>query len=118
MLAGLVRACHDLSEGGLAVTAAEMVIAGNLGLDLHLDAVAADTLTALFSETPSRFLVEVHPDDAGAFEAALDGVALTRLGTVTVAPTLLISAGGTTVLALDAATLRARWKSALDGMDL
>jgi hypothetical protein len=45
-------------------------------------------------------------------------VALTRLGTVTVAPTLLISAGGTTVLALDAATLRARWKSGLDGMDL
>jgi len=118
MLTGLARACHDLSEGGLAVTAAEMVIAGNLGLDLRLDAVAADTLTALFSETPSRFLVEVHPDDAGAFEAALDGVALTRLGTVTVAPTLLISAGGTTVLALDAATLRARWKSGLDGMDL
>ncbi len=118
IMAGLARACHDLSEGGLAVAAAEMVIAGNLGLDLHLDAMTADTLTALFSETPSRFLVEVRPDDASAFEATLDGVPLTRLGTVTVAPTLLIRTAGATVLALDAATLRARWKSGLDGMDL
>ncbi|MCS6879925.1 MAG: phosphoribosylformylglycinamidine synthase subunit PurL [Oscillochloridaceae bacterium] len=118
MSAGLVQACHDLSEGGLAVAAAEMVIAGNLGLDLRLDAVAQDTLTALFSETPSRFLVEVRPDDASAFEAALDGVILNRLGTVTVAPTLLIRTAETTVLALDVATLRTHWKSGLDGIDL
>ncbi|MFQ3663778.1 MAG: phosphoribosylformylglycinamidine synthase subunit PurL [Chloroflexaceae bacterium] len=118
IMAGLVRACHDLSEGGLAVAAAEMVIAGGLGLDLRLDDVAADVLTALFSETPSRFLVEVRPEDADAFESVLDGVTLIRLGTVTLEPTLLIHAAGAAVLALDATTLRARWKSGLDGMDL
>ena len=31
ILAGLIRTCHDLSEGGLAVAAAEMAFAGNLG---------------------------------------------------------------------------------------
>jgi phosphoribosylformylglycinamidine synthase len=36
MDAGLVRACHDLSEGGLAVAAAEMAFAGNLGARLFL----------------------------------------------------------------------------------
>ncbi len=40
--AGCVRACHDLSEGGLAVAAAEMAFAGGLGMSLHLDAVPHD----------------------------------------------------------------------------
>ena len=40
--AGCVRACHDLSEGGLAVAAAEMAFAGGLGVELDLAAVAAD----------------------------------------------------------------------------
>src|SRR5262249_13185001 len=31
---GLVRACHDLSDGGLAVAAAEMAFAGGVGADL------------------------------------------------------------------------------------
>src|SRR5262249_53357141 len=34
MARGLVRACHDLSEGGLAVAAAEMAFAGGIGADL------------------------------------------------------------------------------------
>jgi len=72
--AGLVQSCHDLSEGGLAVAAAEMALAGRLGLkielntlprsdDVHTDAVA------LFAESSSRFLVEVTRKDAAAFEA-------------------------------------------------
>jgi phosphoribosylformylglycinamidine synthase len=36
---GYVRSCHDLSEGGLAVAAAEMGFAGNLGIDLWLKKV-------------------------------------------------------------------------------
>ena len=36
---GLVRACHDLSEGGLAVAAAEMAFAGGLGVEMDLAAV-------------------------------------------------------------------------------
>ena len=31
---GLVRACHDLCEGGLAVAAAEMAFAGGIGADI------------------------------------------------------------------------------------
>ena len=38
--AGFVRACHDLSEGGLAVAAAEMAFAGGLGAP-HLFAGSA-----------------------------------------------------------------------------
>jgi phosphoribosylformylglycinamidine synthase len=118
--AGLVRACHDLSEGGLAVAAAEMAIAGDLGLDLDLDAVDAPggPLVKLFSETPSRFLVEVRPADAGAFAAAMGGVPLARVGAVTASPVLSVRAAGEELIRHDVDALRAAWKSGLDGLDL
>jgi phosphoribosylformylglycinamidine synthase II len=76
MRRGLVRACHDCSEGGLAVAAAEMALAGRLGLELSLVDlprsldVERDDL-ALFSETSGRFLVEVASGDAATFEQLL-----------------------------------------------
>lgn len=84
---GWVRACHDLSEGGLAVAAAEMCIGGRLGMRLILDTfTAAD----LFGETNACLLAEVHPADALRFETAFDGLPLTRLGKVSVRPRLVI----------------------------
>jgi phosphoribosylformylglycinamidine synthase II len=115
---GLVRACHDLSEGGLAVAAAEMVIAGNLGLSLDVGGVADDSLVALFSESPSRFLVEVRPGDATAFEQALAGAPVRRLGEVRQGASLRIEDRGDSLLDLDLDTLRRTWQSGLDGIDL
>lgn len=87
---GNVRACHDLSEGGLGVAAAEMAFAGGFGLDLDLARVPSGALnencdpnaTALFSESCTRFLVEVEADQQGAFEAALDGLPYSLVGRV------------------------------------
>jgi phosphoribosylformylglycinamidine synthase II len=86
--AGLARACHDLSEGGLAVAAAEMALAGRLGLEVDLANLprTADVKTddvALFSESSARFLVEVAPEDAAAFQKALAGRPVVQLGHVT-----------------------------------
>lgn len=57
---GYVKSCHDLSDGGLAVAAAEMALAGGIGMDLHLDSVSKGMRTnhKMFSETPTRFLIE------------------------------------------------------------
>ena len=71
MRKGLVRACHDLSEGGLAVAAAEMSLAGRLGMTLTL--AEQDPVVALFSESNGRLLVEVAPDHRAAFEAGFSG---------------------------------------------
>ncbi len=84
---GWVRACHDLSEGGLAVAAAEMAMAGRQGIELDLTALprAADVDTpaiALFSESSARFLVEVTPDHAPLFEQALSGRPTACIGQV------------------------------------
>jgi phosphoribosylformylglycinamidine synthase len=96
MRAGLVRACHDLAEGGLAVTAAEMVMAGRLGLDLDLTDVASDPVVAMFSESAGRYLVEVAPADALAFETLL-GTAAHRIGSVVADPVLRLSARSVTL---------------------
>jgi len=85
--ARLVRACHDLSEGGLAVAAAEMALAGRLGMDLDLRPLLAERLAAeavaLFAESSGRFLVEVAPEAASAFEACMAGRPCRRLGKTT-----------------------------------
>ena len=65
--AGLVRSCHDLSEGGLAVSAAEMAFAGGIGVSLNAHLSTAD----LFSESNGRLLVEVTADKAADFEATV-----------------------------------------------
>ncbi len=80
---GLVRACHDLSEGGLAVAAAEMAFAGGLGLRLEVPPALDRDDLVLFSESPSRFLVEVRPGDRAAFEKAMAGVPCAGAGKVT-----------------------------------
>lgn len=72
ILAGLVRAAHDLSEGGLAVAAAEMCLAGRLGLALELGGLHFDPLVALFAETNGCFLVEIAPESAADFESQIN----------------------------------------------
>lgn len=75
--AGLIQACHDPSEGGLAVALAEMCIAGNLGANITLP-----DETALFSESLTRFVVEVRPEDAEAFRSIMGDVPVLELGHV------------------------------------
>ncbi|MDR4496681.1 MAG: phosphoribosylformylglycinamidine synthase subunit PurL [Candidatus Scalindua sp.] len=70
---GLVRSCHDCSEGGLAVASAEMSFAGGYGVELNLSSVPVDEGVSaddviLFSESNSRFIVEVRPQNRQEFE--------------------------------------------------
>ncbi len=59
-----IHACHDLAEGGLAVAVAEMCIASGLGADLDLSSLDSQSFVKLFSESNTRWLVEVGSGDA------------------------------------------------------
>jgi phosphoribosylformylglycinamidine synthase II len=115
--AGLVRACHDLSEGGLAVAAAEMAFAGRLGLELDLtnQLRTADVNTddvALFSESSARFLAEVAPEDAAAFKKVLTGQPVACLGQVTKDMALRVRGlQGNVVIACPIEKLLQAWQS-------
>jgi phosphoribosylformylglycinamidine synthase II len=85
---GLVKACHDLSEGGIGVAAAEMAFAGGLGMVIHLGQVPLGEAMnrddyVLFSESNTRFLVEVAPEDRHQFEDTMAGINFAAIGQVT-----------------------------------
>lgn len=119
--AGLVSGCHDLSDGGLGVAVAEMAIAGRLGATIDLDAVPRAGLHAempsaalLYSESHSRLLVTVRPDDAPAFERLFAGQAAARIGEVTGEGTLIVNHAGRTVLQQPVENLTKAWKDTLN----
>ncbi len=79
---GKATACHDLSDGGLAVALAEMAMTGRLGAEVALDGVTPHV--ALFAEDQARYVVTVPPGTGEAVAAAAEaaGVPLVRLGAV------------------------------------
>jgi len=87
---GLVRSCHDLSEGGLAVAAAEMCIGGRLGLALDLP--LGEPVRVLFGETNGCLLVEVKPENAVRFEKLLENLPKLRIAIISSEPVLNIRA--------------------------
>ncbi len=108
---GLVRSCHDLSEGGLAVAAAEMAFAGGVGARLDLSVLPQlSPASLLFSESNSRFLCEITPENAAAFEAQLASVACACVGQTVEEPRLVIAA----VIDESLDTLKAAWQRPLD----
>ena len=114
--AGWVRACHDLSEGGLAVAAAEMALAGELGLRLELGCVPRDgdvngDLAVLYAESNARWLVEVEPTHERAFAQALAGLPCARIGRVERSGCLIVHGlDGREVLNLPVRRLKRAWK--------
>lgn len=114
---GVVRSCHDLSEGGLAVAAAEMAIAGNLGMTLqielmpvaaHADLPAEEAL--LFAESAGRFLVEVAPQEAESFELLFGGSPIAAIGDVTDQPHLVVRSGQRTLVNIPVRDAAAAWR--------
>jgi phosphoribosylformylglycinamidine (FGAM) synthase-like enzyme len=115
---GLVKACHDLSEGGLAVSAAEMGLASGYGVELDLKKVPCKALSrndfVLFSESNSRFLVEVPEKTKANFEAAMKGAVCAEIGEVTKNPRLIIyGLDGAVVVDASLKDLRGSWKETL-----
>jgi phosphoribosylformylglycinamidine synthase len=121
VMQGLVASCHDLSDGGLAVAAAESAFAGGLGISIDLSRVpwkgAEEGWTdqaLLFSESASRLLVTVHRDQAEAFEAIMGEECFARIGAVTEHPDLVIEAiEGNTVIKAGLDELKEAWQKTL-----
>ena len=116
---GLVRSCHDCSEGGIGVAAAEMAFAGGYGMTLNLDNVPTGDGTEaddylLFSESNSRFIVEVEPQHRDAYENHIAGVPIGYLGTVTEAPEfVIVGKAGHPIVDTSIDVLKSAWQTPL-----
>jgi phosphoribosylformylglycinamidine synthase II len=81
--AGLVQACHDLSDGGFLVAIAEMALASGIGAELAPPPEGHEPASWLFGEDQSRYLLAVAADqlDRITAEARQAGVVVRRVGT-------------------------------------
>ena len=116
---GLIAACHDISTGGLAVTVAEMCMGGDLGASVDIGALKSKLGKAerLFSESNSRWVLEVDPKKQKAFEEAFKkaGVPFFLLGKVG-GKELVITDGKNQVATLKVDVMREGWSTAFSKM--
>ncbi|MCP9903679.1 phosphoribosylformylglycinamidine synthase subunit PurL [Cyanobium sp. BA5m-10] len=116
---GLVASAHDLSDGGLAVAAAECCIATialiPLGAELEIPASSTRLDRLLFAEGGARILVSVPADQDAAWQQALAlaEVPAERLGAVTAAASLVIRQAGQPLLEQSLAALEACYEQAI-----
>ncbi len=116
---GCVLACHDLSDGGLAVALVEMSFAGGFGVEVNLQRVPGRARFnrddfILFSESNSRFLCEVAPQKRRRFEALLSGLPYALIGKTTIKPWVKIyGLDGQEVVCLDLIEAERVWRTAL-----
>ena len=118
--AGLVASAHDLSDGGLAVAAAEACIASGLGARLELPAAALRLDRLLFAEGGARILVSVPPAAAAAWQQALEQASASGepvpaqvLGVVAAEAGLTVTQAGTSLLQLAVEQLRHTFEGAI-----
>jgi phosphoribosylformylglycinamidine synthase len=115
---GLLASCHDCSDGGLAVALAETAFSGGLGMTVDLREIPRDGVDRndflLFSESQSRFVVTIPPQNREAFEKRLRGHEAKQVGTTREDDRFeIIGLEGDTILQTRIETLKQAWKSPL-----
>ncbi|MBS4016237.1 MAG: phosphoribosylformylglycinamidine synthase subunit PurL [Candidatus Latescibacteria bacterium] len=132
---GLVSACHDLSEGGLAIALAEMCFAGGIGAEVFLkntteaqrhrektrkDSVSSETLcldgesVLLFSESNTRFLVSVPKEHKSRFESLMKNVPYTEIGKTILSDRMKIyGVKGKSIVNLELKKMEKVWSNSL-----
>jgi phosphoribosylformylglycinamidine (FGAM) synthase-like enzyme len=107
MVKGSIASCHDISDGGLAIAVAEMCLGGDIGASIEIGLPVRD----LFSESNSRWVVEVEPSRESEFLDSLT-VPVRRLGRVGGRALSITMEGGTVRVPLK--EMRKAWSGALD----
>jgi phosphoribosylformylglycinamidine synthase II len=117
---GLITSCHDCSEGGLAVALAEMAFAGGLGVEADLRGLpkskdCSRTDAQLFSESNSRYIVEVAPGNYDAFARKMLNLPFGQVGKVVAEPRLIVKAeDGRRVIDANLDVLKQAWQRTFD----
>jgi phosphoribosylformylglycinamidine synthase len=114
----LILSAHDVSEGGLGVAIAEMAFSqvGGVFIDLEALPVSGEVgmVERLFSESPSRILIECNSQNIDRLKIVLEGTDFSVIGKVTADDQMLsINSGEENVLEVEIAKLKEKWKNVL-----
>ena len=113
---GLISSSHDVSEGGIAVCISEMVIGGDIGAEINISTVGSSLRPdfKLFSESNTRWVVEVKRDMQKKFEETLkkNKTPFVKIGQIK-GKRLVIKDGENTLVNLEVSVLKDQWKNAI-----
>jgi phosphoribosylformylglycinamidine synthase len=114
---GLIASAHDCSDGGLVVALAEKAFAGGLGIEADIAEVKTEgKLTdtqILYSETASRIIITVRPENAEAVEAFFESD-ISRIGRVTMQRSLKLKGASGIIIESSIDELKTAWKEPLN----
>ena len=131
IMCGWVKSCHDVSDGGLAVTLAESVIGSGLGVDVEMSSIresaAAYSPThvgeqtdilgrddfALFGEGPARLVITIQAELRQDWEQLLEGFSCVQIGQVVQSESLTVKAGENILFSATLNELVSAWKTQL-----
>lgn len=118
----LIRSCHDISDGGIAVALSEMAFAGGVGAEINLKKIKhgfskkdlRDDLL-LFSESNGRFIVEIEQKNKKQFEKILQGSCFSCIGKTTDGDRVVVYGNNDEkVITCDLSALKKAWQSPLN----
>jgi len=117
MQARWVQSCHDCSDGGLGVALVEKAFSGGLGGEIDCSKIPAldcdDLATLLFSESQSRLLVTIRPEDRERFEGFFSGKDVACIGTVRDDQKIVFKDGNRTVCEVQCDEAKRAWQEPL-----
>ncbi|MBD3419830.1 MAG: phosphoribosylformylglycinamidine synthase [Chitinivibrionales bacterium] len=115
---GIIKSCHDLSDGGFGTAVTEMCCAGELGAEIDVATIpqsgCLSTAEILFSESQSRILFEATPDAHDRILCAFADLPVACIGTVTKGDLVVFKdAEGSQTASVSRIEAKSAWKSTL-----
>jgi phosphoribosylformylglycinamidine synthase len=111
-----INSIHDVSEGGMAVCISEMAIGGNIGAILDISNISKKLRSdfKLFSESNTRWIVEVKKDKQKDFEKLLNQLKIKfiKIGELK-GKKIIVKESKDEVINIDISTLENCWKNAI-----
>ena len=108
---GLLKSCHDVSDGGLMTAVAESCFGNDLGVELDMNT----SLLNLYGEGTGRFIVSISSNEVEKFEEHMQGIPFERVGSVVFHPQFKLVNNGELLTSIKVSDLKSAWKSAFEG---
>jgi len=110
-----IKSCHDISEGGLAVTLAEMSMGTGIGIDADISSIEfMRSDFKLFSESNTRWVVEIDRDYENEFLNLMNGIKIHKIGYLNDNGILRIRDGRRNIIKKDVEYIRDLWGGSIE----
>ena len=112
-----IESCHDCSDGGLGIALAESAFSGGLGADIDLSKISKKGIDRndhlLFSESQSRFVVSIKPENKVKFEEMMEGNVFSEVGKVIDEPMFIVKKLNQEIEKIGLQILKESWQKLL-----